>query len=194
MRDHEYDVLRRLEPSYNVPSVVERVELAQGPTIIFRPAANKVLSLKDGKRCGKTDFVKLLQVLQNAHKLNICHRDVKPDNIFKEDSGNVILSDWSSAATTGKSVVWAGTEWFYKMPTSNQHQPSPEDDLRALVRTVFLMYTMTFPRNWSLKQIENVFASSPLWRTALELAENCNYLILNSYSNYYGLRNFFNNL
>jgi hypothetical protein len=110
---------------------------------------------------------------------------VKPENIFKDDDGNIILNDWSSAAFTGKNIAWAGTLWYYEKPETMKHDPQPKDDLIALIRTAYRMYSMTFPSDWSLERITNTFSSSVLWRRALELAEQCDYD---------GLRDFFNSL
>ena len=185
MCENEYNILQKLQPMANVPSVVKKVKLKFGPALILRPAANKVLPISNGVRCGKSDSIKLLYVLKNAHELNICHRDVKPENILKDDQGNIILNDWSSAVSIGKSVKWVGTEWFYEIPGTTNHYPQPRDDLIALVRTVFLMYSMIFPPGWSRERMDNVFSSSRLWRNALELAEDCDYD---------GLSDFFNGL
>ena len=140
MRDYECETLRKMEPNNNVPSVVKKVDVHDKPALIVCPAGDKMLPLQHVVRSNSTDFVALLHVLKHAHSLEICHRDVKPYNIFKDQNGRIILSDWSSAATTGKEVPWAGTSWFYEEHPA-VHSPRPEDDLVALVRSVYLMHT-----------------------------------------------------
>ena len=185
MCDNEAEILEKLHPMSNIPSVVRKVKLKHGPTLVLRPAANKVLPISNGVRCSKSDFIKLLHVLKNAHQLKICHRDVKPENIFKDSEGNIILNDWGSAAIIGKYVLWAGTLWFYNQPETEKHYPQPADDLIALVRTAFLMHSMIFPPDWSRDRIEHILSSSSLWSRALKFAESCDYD---------ELRDFFNNL
>lgn len=107
MRDHEVAILRRLVPNFNVPYVVRSCDLQQGPAVIVGPVGNMVLPVKNGVRTFTADYLKLLQVLEDAHRQGICHRDVKPENIFKDDHGCIILSDWSSSAQIGKIVDWA---------------------------------------------------------------------------------------
>eukprot|EP00981_Chlorochromonas_danica_P006615 scaffold1439_cov179-Ochromonas_danica.AAC.3 len=86
MRDNEFDMLVRLWPNNNVPAVVRKSDVSGRPALIICPAADKVLPLKHGVRTNRTDFVKLLHALKNAHDLGICHRDVKPDDIFKDEN------------------------------------------------------------------------------------------------------------
>jgi serine/threonine protein kinase len=141
-----------------------------------------VLPITNGVRANKTDFVKLLQVLSDAHSQDICHRDVKPENIFKDENGRVILSDWGSAVTAGESVPWQGTRFYYDAPAGRYHTPEPADDLVALVRSVFAMYTNDMP---SERTTNRTMEASSLWRGALQCARK---------SDYGGLQDFFNGL
>ena len=178
MRNNELEILDKLKFNNNVPSVIKSDEISLGPVLIVSPAANTVLPVRNGVTTNKTDYVKLLQVLQDAHELGICHRDVKPQNIFKDSNNRIILNDWSSGAKTGKLTDWAGTEFFYTK--KDKHDPHPKDDLLALVRSVYLMY-----RNQQTGQVLKAIELSPLWREAIQLAEVCDYD---------GLREFFNRL
>lgn len=165
MRDWETTVLRHLTHNSNVPEYVESLDTALGPVIIVRPAAKPVLPVKNGVLTNKTDYVKLVLALRAAHNAGLCHRDVKPDNIFKDSDDRIILNDWSSSSKTGERVSWAGSEHFYERKET--HCPDPADDLVALVRSVYLMYT----RNDRFDHIN----LSQLWSQALQLARNCDY-------------------
>ena len=180
MRDHEYTILDTLKLNSNVPSLIQALDVVNRPALILSPVCSTVLPLQDGVRANKTDFVKLLQVLRDAHMLGICHRDVKPHNIFKDaHSGCIMLSDWSSAAKTGSWVRWAGTSFFYKKHM-DFHSPQPVDDLVALIRTIHLMYTNCMPLGReTVRQMEG----SVRWRGALQLAEACDYDGLRDFCN-----------
>ncbi len=170
MCEHESTILGKLYLSSNVPTVIEqRVVVCNRPALIISPAGNKVLPVRNGVRANATDFVKLLQVLVHAHILNICHRDVKPENMFKDKNGRIILNDWSSAASTGVPVLWAGTEPFYTKGEGDLHTPQPQDDLVALVISVYVIYTNGRPP----ANIEHVMNCSEFWRDALVRARIC---------------------
>ncbi len=180
MRDHERAILRELEPNYNVPYIVGSYDLPEGPALIVGPVGNRVAPVRnDGVRTYAHDYLKLLQVLEEAHMKGICHRDVKPENIFKDDTGRIILNDWSSSAKPENGLVaWAGTEFYYQKQ-DNHHIPQPQDDLVALVRSVFVMVRCQRPSRDMLVAME----SHPFWREALQLARSLDYN---------GLRDFFN--
>jgi serine/threonine protein kinase len=181
MRDHEVDVLNRLRMNSNVPSIVRPfLDICEQPALIVSPVGKKVSPLEGGLKTNKTDFVQLLQVLVHAHSLKICHRDVKPHNMFKDPHGRIILNDWSSAADMNQPVPWVGTEPFYQR-VNGDRCPQPVDDLVALVRSVFIMYTNSFPDG----DIEHIMSLSNLWCEALRLAR---------LSDINGLRTFFNNI
>ena len=107
-----------LKQNNNVPYFVKKLDVCNKSALIVSPAGDKVLPLSHSVRVNRTDFVKLLYVLKYAHGLSICHCDVKPNNIFKDQNGRIILSDWSSVATTGVSEPWARTSSFTKSITS----------------------------------------------------------------------------
>lgn len=58
----------------------------------------------------------LLEVVQHLHSLNICHLDIKPDNVLLTNSGNVRLIDFVTACelqAAGQQLVGnCGTEGF----------------------------------------------------------------------------------
>lgn len=52
-------------------------------------------------------FYQLLEALKYAHKKNVWHRDVKPENILIDDSGNVVLADFGIAHFCTDEIVTA---------------------------------------------------------------------------------------
>eukprot|EP01033_Poteriospumella_lacustris_P013185 gene13185-9448_t len=92
VRDHERSILQRLMPHRHVPVVVDSLELEQGPALFLRPVGNPVSPVKFGLRTNRPDYFSVLDVLQHAHGLGICHRDVRPQNIYIDLDGCVFLS------------------------------------------------------------------------------------------------------
>jgi serine/threonine protein kinase len=164
----------------NIPTVVQSLDVCGRPALVVSPAGNNVLPVHSGVRARKTEFVKLLQVLEDAHKLKICHRDVKPHNIFIDETGRVILNDWSSAVEAGTDVPWVGTPAFYDKPLCESHSPQPSDDLVALVRSVYAMYTNELP---IMGTTNNLMEQSVIWSKALQYARECNYNKLRRFFN-----------
>lgn len=176
MRDNERDVLLHLAPHHHLPVVVDSRDLDVGPALLVNPVGRPVLPVKGGVRACVSDYLHLLTALEHAHGRGICHRDVKPQNIFIDDRGVVFLNDWGSAAKTGKLTPWEGTEYFYT-PRDGAHGPSPAEDLVAFVRTIFLLYTGLSPSALA----ERCMAYSEFWREALRLANLCDYDALRSF-------------
>jgi len=175
---HERKILDSLKALDNVPSVITQVDVRGKTALVISPAGHPVLPEKRGVHTNKTDFAHLVAVLRYAHSLKICHRDVKPQNIFKDDNGRVFLNDWSSAATTGSRVPWEGTPFFYPKHEA-MHRPTAEDDLVALVRTVYILSTHDDPRfparfAWEGSTMTRM-EGNLLFRRALECARALDY-------------------
>jgi serine/threonine protein kinase len=102
------------------------------------PWADLVEPLTNGRQVYGHHLVDLVRVLQIAHtKLGICHRDVKPANIFIYKD-KIILNDWGSACTAKEPVLWEGTKGFYTKYTGEKY-PEFADDLIAFVKSAYLM-------------------------------------------------------
>jgi hypothetical protein len=171
MRDHECHVLITLQGCMNVPVVVRsNLSVCDRPGLILSPAGKPVLPVRRGVCTKNVHYVKLLEALQFAHRHKICHRDVKPQNMFVDDNQRIILNDWSSAAYTGMSVLWTGTGPYYASHEGD-HLPQPHNDLVALVRSVFCMYRNMFPPN----DLEAIMQGSKLWRECLQAAADLDY-------------------
>eukprot|EP01033_Poteriospumella_lacustris_P015275 gene15275-10922_t len=153
-------------------------DLDVGPALLVTAVGRPVLPVKGGVRACVSDYLHLLTALEHAHGRGICHRDVKPQNIFIDDRGVVFLNDWGSAAETGKLTPWTGTEYVYT-PRDGAHRPLPAEDLVAFVRTIFLLYTGLSPSALA----ERCMAYSEFWREALRLANLCDYDALRSFIN-----------
>ncbi|MEL6468158.1 MAG: serine/threonine-protein kinase [Cyanobacteria bacterium J06623_4] len=83
----------------------------------------------------------LLPVLQFVHSRSVIHRDIKPDNIMRRRSGELVLIDFGVAKVLeqsgfSKSATTIGTPG-YAAPEQIQGKVTPASDLFALGATCF---------------------------------------------------------
>ena len=87
----------------------------------------------------------LLPILQFVHSRSVIHRDIKPDNIMRRESGELVLIDFgvaklleqSNAVKTGTTI---GTPGF-AAPEQTYGKVTPASDLFALGATCFELLT-----------------------------------------------------
>lgn len=153
--------------------------------LVVTPVGQPVVPSQNGERTVGSDLANIVSVLRNAHSLGICHRDVKPDNIFiiDTDTRYVILNDWGSACLTEEKVLWQGTIGFAD-PCSedpSEYVPSFAADLRALIRSAYVMWFNEFPPS-DPKEVENFWAArfsfGTLWVKAIQAADELDYTLL----------------
>jgi serine/threonine-protein kinase len=76
--------------------------------------------LKDGKKFTQPQVVKwygqLVSALEEIHRQNVCHRDVKPANIMLLPGGDVCLIDFNAALVSGNDVRIISRSLGYASP------------------------------------------------------------------------------
>jgi len=93
---------------------------------------------------------KFVECLQQAHIANFCHRDVRPSNMgfvslaeSIDDTTEVLLFDWASAAEAGSSITFTGTVHYAASDVLDSLRkrvhpvPAPAHDLESLVYAIW---------------------------------------------------------
>src|SRR3954469_12670168 len=92
----------------------------------------------------------LLDALHVAHSAGVLHRDVKPANVLMTDSGNVVLTDFGIAATTGDptlttSGMLLGSPSYMPPERARGEAASPASDLWSVAATLYTLVEGTTP-------------------------------------------------
>lgn len=132
------------EPSYIV------AELISGPTLraILDERGGRVLP-----EIAALIVLPLTEALAAAHAAGITHRDVKPDNVMIESSGDssrVVLTDFGIAHITGMETMTAtgalvGSPAYMSPEQSRGHDVSPTSDIWSVGAMLYEMVTGVVP-------------------------------------------------
>ncbi|QHX36922.1 serine/threonine-protein kinase [Spiroplasma sp. BIUS-1] len=93
-------------------------------------------------------FSKICEALSEAHKLQIIHRDIKPDNVLLTQSGEVKLGDFGISVMEGKSTEInkaIGTPKYMPPEVIAAQAPSPQSDIYSLGIMLYEFATGTAP-------------------------------------------------
>jgi hypothetical protein len=132
------------EPSYIV------VELIQGPTL------RTLLEERGGRflpEIAALIALPLAEALAAAHEHGVIHRDVKPDNVMIETSGQssrVVLTDFGVAHITGMETMTAtgalvGSPAYMSPEQSRGHEVTPSADLWSFGAMLYELVTGVVP-------------------------------------------------
>ena len=167
-----------------MPKVVgESIDKTSGAmALLILPIALKVQPCTNGRPVLCRHVIQLIDILKVAHSLGIAHNDVKPDNIYIniENEDNALLNDWASSCSFGTFLYKRGTYGFYDQTSGEvAFNPKPQDDLKALVKSAYLMLFNAPPPHpifiQNLEQFWSCMYGVPLWKKALEHADESNY-------------------
>jgi hypothetical protein len=82
------------------------------------------------------------RVLEHAHERGVVHRDLKARNVLFDTLGNVLLSDFGTAASTGSSDAPAAGSPFSASPQQLRGAPAaPSDDVYGLGALAYELLT-----------------------------------------------------
>ncbi|MGW8352221.1 serine/threonine-protein kinase [Streptomyces wedmorensis] len=114
------------------------MELIDGRALADVIASDGPLPPRDAARVG----AQVLSALEQAHKMGVVHRDVKPANVLLEQGGRVVLSDFGIAAFEGSTRYTrdgdvVGSPDYLAPEQISGDGPGPASDLWSLGATLY---------------------------------------------------------
>jgi len=134
-------VLKLDDPQQDGPYVFLPMELAAGGDASWLRGASwqRVLPV----------LLQAARVLEHAHARGVVHRDLKARNVLFDTLGNVLLSDFGTAARTGSSDAPAAGSPFSASPQQLRDEPAAAADdvygLGALAYELLTRYPPFYP-------------------------------------------------
>jgi len=139
---HEAQLLARLSTtSRNIARIHELIGDEHGLFLVFEHVDGEALELKISKKLiGATGILKILRggclALGSLQKHRIVHRDVNPRNWYLATSGNLVLTNFSTACTEGEDQPPMTFDHRYAAPELIKGKPT---DCRADVYSLGLI-------------------------------------------------------
>jgi eukaryotic-like serine/threonine-protein kinase len=87
----------------------------------------------------------LCAALASVHAAGLVHRDVKAQNVMREDGGRVVLMDFGTGEERGSRSRLAGTPLYLAPEIFRGQRASVQSDLYSLGVLVYFLVTGTFP-------------------------------------------------
>ena len=91
----------------------------------------------------------LTRALAAVHAAGLVHRDVKPHNVMREDSGRIVLMDFGAGIDLGESGApqrkYVGTPLYMAPELFDRNQPTPQSDLYSLGILLYHLVTDAYP-------------------------------------------------
>lgn len=101
-------------------------------------------------------IISLLHAINHCHALDICHRDVKPDNIMIMSDDTVKLIDFGMAAVShAKELTETAGTPFYMAPEVIKHQYGKQSDIWSIGIILYTLVSGYFP--FQGEDIEDLF-------------------------------------
>jgi len=117
--DNEVKLQARLEKSYKVPIVYSSYQIGDDFYMVmeFIEGGDLLTHIEKETLTEKEAVfiaIQICDILDTAHKENICHLDIKPANILLDKHKHVKISDFGLARLIGSNLqtLWAGTKHY----------------------------------------------------------------------------------
>jgi len=171
--EHELHILSSLSKVNRIPKVVEQ----SSDMLLLKPIGEHFRS-----NFKLSHLKQIIETLQMAHRKNIVHRDIRPDNLLMvaDDNEETLVIDWGFAVRTPFTGPYSGTLHFASDRVLMEMEKdrsnvlvSANDDLHSLIRAV---YGILFPNDInSLLLSKNSSYIRTFWKEKFQgkIWENC---------------------
>src|SRR5262249_47518882 len=122
------------------------MELVRGRTLKQLVTQQGVLGAREAALIG----LDLTRALAVVHGAGLVHRDVKPHNVMRDDSGRIVLMDFGAGIELNELSddsrrKYVGTPLYMAPELFGRHQPSAQTDLYSLGVLLYHLVTGGYP-------------------------------------------------
>jgi hypothetical protein len=183
--ENEVRALTMMEKDPNTPTLVKEVVLADESVVclVMSPCGEKLGMYH--QTLPIVEYAALVDTIERAHKLELCHNDICPQNMFAVKNQllgtyGVLLNDWGSSLLLSEL---SENDQVHTHPLYyDSYNMGPGQDLAALVRSVFMLTQQTVSTLSKVVStatgLDELIRSNkqwPCWHEALDSAFKCEY-------------------